>query len=222
MKHVNEIILKRERFIHTYIYTRIFPSFFFLTNFRDWTRVKRRKGTIFLAYPRAVVESWRVPRSFQIHILRTCAPHSSRQSLLPPPSSFLSRHILSITITDASTSARPNTGLPHDPSHPTLRARVSLAPFNHATPPPSPPPLPPLYCLPRSLVGIILALGNYRWTRRYEASSSKEDFASERIAIRFVSSSFLLQLQSTIGNNFYRGKEKKLVIANNNSQNRRR
>lgn len=138
MKHVNEIILKRERFIHTYIYTRIFPSFFFLTNFRDWTRVKRRKGTIFLAYPRAVVESWRVPRSFQIHILRTCAPHSSRQSLLPPPSSFLSRHILSITITDASTSARPNTGLPHDPSHPTLRARVSLAPFNHATPPPPP------------------------------------------------------------------------------------
>lgn len=144
---------------HTYIYISFF---FFLTNFRDWTRVKRRKGTIFLAYPRVVGELEFLALSKCISCAHVRHTPRAKVYCLPlflpfPPHPFHHDH-------RCLHLRSSHTGLPHDPSHPTLRARVSLAPFNHATPSPPLPPLPPLYCLPRSLVGIILALGNYRWT----------------------------------------------------------
>lgn len=136
------------RYIHTYVYVLFL---FFSTNFHDRTRVKRRNGTIFLA----LSTTWRVPRSFQMHILCTCAPHSSRQSLLPtrpPPSLPLSFPPSSLLPATSFPSRSPMPPPPPLVLHcvpsafhtirctvsPTLRARVSLAPFNHATPPSSP------------------------------------------------------------------------------------
>lgn len=90
------------------------------------------------------------PNAYPVHMCATLlAPKfiANPSPLLPappprfPPHPFHHDHRCLHLHHRSSYTAR-SIGLPHDPSHtavsPTLRARVSLAPFNHATPPSSP------------------------------------------------------------------------------------
>lgn len=110
------------------------------------------------------------PNAYPVHMCATLLAPKFIANPSPPSHSPLpgSRHILSITITDASTSttARPTPRVP-SAFHTIRRTPPSLQHFvpvflSLLLTTPLLLPLLPRLCLPRSLVGIILALGNYR------------------------------------------------------------